>query len=203
MKRAFDLLGAMGLLLVLAPVIAVTALLVRANLGSPVIFAQERLGRDAAIFRLYKFRSMTDERDAGGQLKPDAQRLTRFGRFLRAWSLDELPQLFNVIKGDMSLVGPRPLLPQYRDRYSPRQFTRHAVRPGITGLAQVRGRNSLDWEDRLELDAVYVETRSFWLDMKILLTTLAVMVSRKGISAQGHATMEEFKGRDDRTGGTR
>ena len=191
-KRAFDLL----LVLIAAPfwlpILAIVALLVRLKLGSPVFFRQKRPGRGAQIFEMIKFRTMTDARDAGGQLLSDAVRLTSFGKFLRSTSLDELPELLNVLRGDMSLVGPRPLLVHYLPRYSPRQARRHEVRPGITGLAQVKGRNALSWDEKFEWDVRYVETRSLALDLKILLLTIKTVFVREGISAHGDATMPEF-----------
>jgi len=191
-KRGFDLI----VVLMAAPlwvlVLAIVALLVRIKLGSPVFFRQKRPGKGAQIFEMIKFRTMTDARDAGGQLLPDAVRLTSFGKFLRSTSLDELPELLNVLRGDMILVGPRPLLVHYLSRYSPRQARRHDVRPGITGLAQVKGRNALSWDEKFAWDVRYVETRSLWLDLKILLLTVKTVFVREGISAQGDATMPEF-----------
>lgn len=192
MKRTFDILAVLITAPLWLPVLAVVALLVRIKLGSPVFFRQKRPGRDARIFEMIKFRTMTDGRDAAGRLLPDRERLTRFGQWLRATSLDELPELLNVIRGDMSLVGPRPLLVQYLDRYTPRQARRHEVRPGITGLAQAMGRNALSWEEKFEWDVRYVEQQSFRLDLKILLLTLKLVVLRRGISAAGDATMPEF-----------
>lgn len=196
LKRAFDIVVAAALLVVLAPLMAMIALAVRIGLGRPVIFVQERPGKGGRVFRLYKFRTMRDARGPDGTPLPDAERLTGLGRFLRASSLDELPELWNVLRGDMSLVGPRPLLVEYLDRYSPRQARRHEVRPGITGLAQVGGRNLLGWDERLELDVRYVDERTFWLDLKILLLTLGTVVRREGITGEGHATMPEFTGDD-------
>ena len=193
MKRLFDLFVVVVAAPFWLPVLGVVALLVRLKLGSPVLFRQKRPGRGARIFEMIKFRTMTDARDAAGQLLPDAVRLTPFGKFLRAASLDELPELFNVVRGDMSLVGPRPLLVQYLPRYSPRQARRHEVRPGITGLAQVSGRNALSWEEKFEWDVRYVETWSLGLDLKILLLTVRTVFVREGISAQGSATMPEFQ----------
>jgi lipopolysaccharide/colanic/teichoic acid biosynthesis glycosyltransferase len=167
---------------------------VRQELGSPVLFRQVRPGLGGKPFVMYKFRTMTEERDEQGNLFPDEKRLTPFGAFLRAWSLDELPELFNVLKGDMSLVGPRPLLMQYLDRYTPEQFRRHEVKPGITGWAQVNGRNALSWEEKFKLDVWYVDNWTIWLDLKILWLTLVKVLRREGISAHGHATMPEFKG---------
>ncbi|MBF4509987.1 MAG: sugar transferase [Aeromicrobium sp.] len=196
LKRAFDIVVAAALLVVLAPLMAMIALAVRIGLGRPVIFVQERPGKGGRVFRLYKFRTMRDARGPDGTPLPDAERLTGLGRFLRASSLDELPELWNVLRGDMSLVGPRPLLVEYLDRYSPRQARRHEVRPGITGLAQVSGRNALRWDERLELDVRYVDERTFWLDLRILLLTLGTVVRREGIASDGHATMPEFTGDD-------
>lgn len=202
MKRCFDLVVAAGALVGLAPLLLLLALVVRVKLGSPVLFRQPRPGRDGRIFTLVKFRTMTDARDPAGQLRPDAERLTRFGRALRATSLDELPELWNVLRGDMSLVGPRPLLVSYLERYTPRQARRHDVRPGLTGWAQIHGRNRTTWEDRLELDVWYVEHRTFWLDLRILLRTVLAVVRREGISATGAATMPEFVGSADANSGS-
>ncbi len=191
-KRTFDLLAVLLTAPLWLPVFALVAILVRLKLGRPVFFRQARPGRNARIFEMIKFRTMTDRRDAAGALLPDRERLTGFGRWLRATSLDELPELLNVLRGDMSLVGPRPLLVQYLERYSPRQARRHEVRPGITGLAQAMGRNALSWEEKFEWDVRYVEERSFWLDLKILFLTFKLVVGRTGISAAGDATMPEF-----------
>jgi lipopolysaccharide/colanic/teichoic acid biosynthesis glycosyltransferase len=193
-KQCIDRLAAATGLLCFAPVMAATALAIRCTLGSPVLFRQVRPGRGGRLFELVKFRTMSQERDADGRLLPDTQRLTRVGRFLRAASLDELPQLWNVLRGDMSLVGPRPLLVQYLPRYSPEQARRHDVLPGITGWAQVNGRNALDWEARFRLDVWYVDHWSLALDLKILLLTLLRVVRREGISHEGQATMYEFMG---------
>ena len=193
MKRLIDLLLLTIAAPFWAPLIGVIALAVRVQLGSPVFFRQRRPGLHGRIFEMVKFRTMTDARDAQGQLLPDAVRLTPFGRFLRASSLDELPELWNVLKGEMSLVGPRPLLVQYLDRYSERQARRHEVKPGITGLAQVMGRNALAWEEKFEWDVRYVETRSLILDVKILFLTVKAVLFRTGISAAGEATMPEFR----------
>jgi len=193
-KRLLDLLAACTALIVLAPLLAVLAVLVRVKLGTPILFCQTRPGLYGRPFTLYKFRTMTDTRDAQGNLLPDAERLTPFGRFLRATSLDELPELWNVLTGDMSLVGPRPLLMQYLDRYTPEQARRHEVRPGITGWAQVNGRNALTWEQKFALDVWYVDHVSFWLDLKIIALTLWKILKREGISQPGQATMEEFRG---------
>lgn len=193
-KRLLDLIVALTALIVLAPVLAVLALLVRAKLGAPVLFRQTRPGLHGKPFTLYKFRTMTDARDAQGNLLPDAERLTPFGRFLRSTSLDELPELWNVLKGDMSLVGPRPLLMQYLDRYTPEQARRHEVRPGITGWAQVNGRNALSWDEKFRLDVWYVDNMSLWLDLRIVALTVWKILKREGISQPGQATMEEFMG---------
>jgi len=195
-KRPFDLALSLSALLVLAPVIAVLALLVRVKLGAPVFFRQPRPGLHGKPFRMVKFRTMTDARDPQGALLPDAERLTSFGKFLRAASLDELPELWNVVVGDMSLVGPRPLLMQYLDRYTPEQARRHEVRPGVTGWAQVNGRNAIAWEQKFAYDVWYVDNLSFWLDLKILGLTVRKIIVREGISQAGQATMEEFMGND-------
>ncbi len=194
LKRLFDLLVTLPALLVLAPFLLLLALLIRIRLGAPILFRQQRPGLRGRPFTLYKFRTMTGARDAQGHLLPDAERLTAFGRFLRNFSLDELPGLFNVLKGDMSLVGPRPLLMQYLDRYTPEQARRHEVRPGITGWAQVNGRNALTWEEKFVLDVWYVDHPSLWLDVKILARTAWQVLKREGISQSGHATMPEFVG---------
>ena len=194
MKRTFDLLVSLILLILLSPVMLVIAVLVRIKLGRPVLFSQERPGLHGRLFRLYKFRTMRDARGADDRLLPDEERLTKFGRFLRASSLDELPELFIVLKGEMSLVGPRPLLIAYLERYTPEQARRHEVLPGITGWAQVNGRNALSWESKFKLDVWYVDNRSFWLDLKILFLTLWKALKREGISAPGSATAPEFMG---------
>ncbi len=194
MKRGFDLLAsALGLLLLALP-LAVLAWQVRRKLGSPVLFTQVRPGLHGMPFRMVKFRTMADTRDASGALLPDAERLTPFGRFLRASSLDELPELWNVLKGEMSLVGPRPLLMEYLTLYTPEQARRHEVRPGITGWAQVNGRNAISWADKFALDVWYVDHRSLWLDVRILWLTVRKVLVRDGISAAGEATMPKFKG---------
>lgn len=197
LKRLFDLVVVISAAPFWLPVLVVVALLVRIKLGAPVFFRQKRPGKGGVIFEMVKFRTMTDARDAEGKLLPDAVRLTAFGRFLRATSLDELPELFNVLKGEMSLVGPRPLLVHYLSRYSARQMRRHDVPPGITGLAQVKGRNAISWEEKFEWDVRYVETRSLWLDVKILALTVKTVFVREGISAAGDATMPEFRGKAD------
>ena len=194
LKRAFDLIITLLFALMWLPLLALLALLVALKLGRPVFFRQQRPGLRGQPFQLIKFRTMTDARDPSGQLLPDHERLTPFGRFLRATSLDELPELLNVLKGEMSLVGPRPLLMQYLARYTPRQARRHEVPPGLTGWAQINGRNAISWEQKFELDVWYVEHRSLWLDLKILLLTFLKVFAREGISAPGSATAPEFMG---------
>lgn len=194
LKRLFDLLIAMGLLIVLAPLLLVVALLVRRKLGAPVLFTQQRPGLHGKPFQMIKFRTMLDIRDQHGQLLPSAQRLTPFGKFLRSTSLDELPELWNVLRGDMSLVGPRPLLMDYLPLYTPEQFRRHEVRPGITGWAQVNGRNALTWEDKFRLDVWYVDNATLRMDMKILLLTVRKVLRRDGIAADGHTITLRFRG---------
>jgi sugar transferase EpsL len=196
-KRSFDILATLLTSPFWLPVLAATSILIRLKLGTPIFFRQKRPGRNGQPFELIKFRTMTDARSPDGKLLPDSVRLTAFGRWLRASSLDELPELINVIKGDMSLVGPRPLLMQYLPLYSPRQARRHEVRPGITGWAQINGRNAIDWHEKFELDLWYVENHSLWLDLKILILTLKKVVFREGISAAGDATMPEFRGNAD------
>ncbi len=196
-KRWFDLAVGSALLLLLSPVMLLTAILVAWRLGRPVFFRQQRPGKDGVLFEMIKFRSMTDARDENGQLLPDAKRLTPLGKFLRGSSIDEFPELWNVIRGEMSLVGPRPLLKQYLERYTPEQFRRHEVAPGITGWAQVNGRNAISWDTKFALDNWYVDHYSFWIDVKILLLTVFNVLNRSGISAAGHATMPEFLGDDD------
>jgi sugar transferase EpsL len=194
LKRGLDFSVALFLLIGLSLLLALLALAVRWKLGRPVLFAQTRSGVHGAPFQVYKFRTMTEARNTAGEQLPDAARLTPFGELMRKWSLDELPQLVNVLKGDMSLVGPRPLLMEYLPLYSERQARRHAVRPGITGWAQVNGRNALDWEERFELDLWYVEHRTFWLDLKIIAMTAWRMLRPQGIAQPGHATMTKFTG---------
>ena len=194
MKRVFDLALTIGSAPLWIPVLAIVAVLVRVMLGTPIFFRQVRPGRDGKPFEMIKFRTMTDARDAEGVLLPDAQRLPAFGKFLRATSLDELPELWNVLKGEMSLVGPRPLLMEYLPLYSPEQRRRHEVAPGITGWAQVNGRNAISWDQKFAYDVWYVDHRSIWLDIKIIGKTLAKVVRRDGISAEGSATMEKFRG---------
>ncbi len=193
-KRIVDFVTAACVLLLLAPGLAALALAIRIWMGGPVLFRQVRIGRGGHAFRIAKFRTMTDARDCNGNLLSDEERLTALGRFMRRGSLDELVQLWNVLKGDMSLVGPRPLLPEYLPRYTPFQRRRHEVKPGITGWAQVNGRNGLTWEQKFELDVWYVDNRSSWLDLKILWATLQQVLRRDGISQPGHATMPEFLG---------
>ena len=194
MKRVFDFLASAIGLVILGVPLALLAWQVRRKLGSPVLFTQVRPGLHGKPFRMVKFRTMTDARDASGALLPDAQRLTPFGRFLRSSSLDELPELWNVLRGEMSLVGPRPLLMEYLPLYSPEQARRHEVRPGITGWAQVNGRNAISWADKFALDVWYVDHRSLWLDVRILWLTVRKVLVRDGISAAGEATMPKFEG---------
>lgn len=193
-KRMLDFLLALIAIVVLSPVILITGLLVRTKLGSPVIFCQKRPGKDEKIFSMYKFRSMTDEQDENGNLLPDEVRLTGFGKKLRATSLDELPELFNILKGDMSIVGPRPLLVSYLERYNEEQKHRHDVRPGLTGLAQVNGRNAISWEDKFAYDVEYVKEVSFFNDVKIIFMTVGSVIKKDGINSATSVTMEEFKG---------
>ncbi len=193
-KRVFDLLVAGSALVILSPLLIVLAIMVRIVLGSPVIFRQARPGLQGQLFYCLKFRTMTDARDEKGRLLPDADRLMTIGRFLRSTSLDELPELINVLLGEMSLVGPRPLLASYLPRYSERQMRRHEVKPGITGWAQINGRNALDWDQKFDLDLWYVDHRNFWLDLSILARTVWQVFRRDGIAKPGHATMPEFLG---------
>ena len=193
-KRMLDFILSLMAIIILSPVLILVAILVRTKLGSPVIFKQKRPGKDEKIFTLYKFRTMTDERDEEGNLLPDDIRLTRFGKLLRSTSLDELPELFNILKGDMAIVGPRPLLVRYLPLYNEHQKHRHDVRPGFTGYAQVNGRNSITWEEKFNLDVEYTHKISFLLDLRIILKTIKVVVIREGISSDTSATMEAFKG---------
>jgi sugar transferase EpsL len=194
LKSAMDRIGAAALLVLLSPVLAVVAVLVRMKLGSPVLFRQRRPGKDGEIFELVKFRTMKDSRDDQGRLLPDNARLTGLGRWMRSVSVDELPQLWNVLRGELSFVGPRPLLVEYLPRYTPEQACRHAVKPGITGWAQVNGRNAITWEEKFALDTWYVDHWSLGLDVRILFLTVARVLRRHGISQPGQATMEEFMG---------
>ena len=193
-KRLLDILLSGCALIVLSPVLLIVAILVRTKLGSPVIFCQERPGKNEKIFKMYKFRSMTDERDENGNLLPDEVRLTKFGRLLRSTSLDELPELWNIFKGDMSIVGPRPLLVKYLPLYNEEQRHRHDVRPGLTGLAQVSGRNAITWEEKFSHDVHYVERVSFFLDIRIVMLTVKKVLKHEGITSDSSATMEEFRG---------
>lgn len=195
-KRCLDFVLSLASLIILSPVLLLVAILVRCRLGSPILFKQERPGLHEKIFCMYKFRTMTDAKDADGNLLPDEVRLTKFGKLLRSTSLDELPELFNILKGDMAIVGPRPLLVQYLPRYNERQHRRHDVRPGFTGLAQVNGRNSISWQEKFEWDVKYVEQVSFWTDVKIIAKTVGVVLKRDGISSETSATMEEFRGNE-------
>ena len=196
-KRPQDFICALLAIIVLSPVMLVTALLVRIKLGSPVIFEQERPGKGGAIFKLYKFRSMSDKRDPDGNLLPDKDRLTPFGMKLRSTSLDELPELINILKGDMSVVGPRPLMVEYLPRYNEHQARRHEVRPGFTGLAQVHGRNAITWEEKFDWDVKYVDNITFLGDWKIIFQTIATVLKHEGISAEGEATMGAFMGSEE------
>lgn len=193
-KRPLDFILALTALIILFPVLFITALLVRVKLGSPILFKQERPGKDEKIFTLYKFRSMTDEIDSKGQLLSDEERLTQFGKLLRSTSLDELPSLINIIKGDMSIIGPRPLLVEYLPLYNSKQKRRHESRPGLTGLAQVNGRNLVQWEKRFDLDIKYIDHITFLNDLKIFFKTIKAVFIREGISGEESATMEPFKG---------
>lgn len=194
MKRIFDIMVSVIMIIILLPILLITFLLVKNKLGSPAIFRQERPGKNGKIFMMYKFRSMTDERDETGGLMPDEIRLTSFGKLLRKTSLDELPELFNILKGDMSFVGPRPLLVRYLKRYTTEQARRHEVKPGLTGWAQVNGRNAISWEEKFRLDVWYVDHWNLWLDLKILGLTFTKVFMREGISSDSHVTMEEFWG---------
>ena len=195
-KRILDFIAALILIILFSPIMLWAAWRIRRELGSPVLFTQARPGLNAKIFKIYKFRTMSDERDENGNLLPDELRLKGFGAKLRASSIDELPQLFNVLKGDMSFIGPRPLLVEYLPLYSPRQASRHSVRPGITGLAQVNGRNDISWAAKLEYDALYAENLSFLLDIKIALLTIKKVLKKEGVSKAGMATTEKFNGKN-------
>lgn len=194
MKRFFDLIVSLCILVIFSPLIFLIIILIKLKLGSPIVFKQKRPGLHGKPFTIYKFRSMTDECDENGELFPDEERLTSFGKFLRKFSLDELPQIFNVIKGDLSLVGPRPLAIEYLPLYSSFQARRHEVKPGITGWAQINGRNNISWERKFELDVWYVDNRSLFLDMKIILLTIKKVIFFEGISQDGHVTMPDFEG---------
>lgn len=193
-KRILDVMISAAGLLLISPVFIITAALVRIKLGSPVIFKQERPGLNEKIFKMYKFRTMNDRRDENGNLLPDEQRLTHFGNLLRSTSLDELPELWNILKGDMSVIGPRPLLVKYLPLYSEKQRHRHDVRPGLTGYAQVHGRNKLSWTERFDMDVYYAENISFMMDLRIVVDTVGVVLKRDGVSSDTSVTMEEFKG---------
>ena len=195
-KRCLDFLLSLAALIILSPVLLLVAILVRCKLGSPILFKQKRPGLHEKIFCMNKFRTMTDAKDADGNLLPDEVRLTKFGKLLRSTSLDELPELFNILKGDMAIVGPRPLLVQYLPRYNERQHHRHDVRPGFTGLAQVNGRNSISWQEKFEWDVRYVENVSFLMDLRIIAKTVKVVLKRDGISSETSVTMEEFRGNE-------
>ena len=193
-KRTIDIVCSGLGLIVLSPILLITAVLIRIKLGSPIFFTQDRLGKDGKVFKMIKFRTMLDAVDKWGEPLPDEERMTSFGQLLRSTSIDELPELINVLKGDMSLVGPRPLLVEYKELYSPEQFRRHEVRPGITGWAQVNGRNTLGWSERFKLDVEYVDNYNLFMDIKILFMTVLKVVKRDGISQEGHVTMEKFNG---------
>ena len=193
-KRTIDIVCSGLGLIVLSPILLITAVLIRIKLGSPIFFTQDRLGKDGKVFKMIKFRTMLDAVDKWGEPLPDEERMTSFGQLLRSTSIDELPELINVFKGDMSLVGPRPLLVEYKELYSPEQFRRHEVRPGITGWAQVNGRNTLGWSERFKLDVEYVDNYNLFMDIKILFMTVLKVVKRDGISQEGHVTMEKFNG---------
>lgn len=193
-KRVIDILGSLMGLILLSPVFIVTGILIYINLGSPIFFVQERVGKDNKVFKMIKFRSMKDDKNKYGEYLSDEERLTPFGEKLRSLSIDELPELINVLKGDMSLVGPRPLLVDYLELYSDEQIRRHEMRPGITGLAQVNGRNSISWGERFKLDVSYIDTYNLFLDIKILFMTVYKVIKRDGISQEGNATMESFTG---------
>lgn len=193
-KRIIDIVLSLLGIIILSPVLVITAILVKTKLGSPIFFTQERVGKDGKIFKMIKFRTMLDAKDKWGEPLPDEERLTPFGKFLRSTSIDELPELVNVLKGDMSLVGPRPLLVEYLPLYSKEQFRRHELRPGITGWAQVNGRNSINWSERFKLDVDYVNSYSLVKDFKIIIMTVGKVIKRDGISQDGHATMEKFNG---------
>lgn len=193
-KRSLDFILSLTAIVILSPILLIVAIMVRCKLGSPIIFKQQRPGLQERIFCMYKFRTMTDDKDNDGNLLPDELRMTKFGRILRSTSLDELPELFNILKGDMAIVGPRPLLVQYLPRYNERQHHRHDVRPGFTGLAQVNGRNSISWQEKFEWDIQYVEQLSFIMDIQIIFKTIVVVLKKEGITSKTSVTMEEFYG---------
>ncbi len=195
-KRIFDFLTALAIITILAPVLLIFMVLIRCKMGSPIFFTQDRLGYNGETFKIWKFRSMTNCVDDNGELRPDEYRLTKFGKFLRDWSIDELPQLWNVLKGDMSLIGPRPFIAEYASRYTAEQMRRHEVRPGISGWAQITGRNSINWNQKFILDVWYVDHCSLLLDLKILLSTIPLVLLRAGITAENHATMPKWNGND-------
>lgn len=198
-KRPLDVVCALAAILAFWWVYVIVAILVRIKLGSPILFRQKRPGKDEKIFELYKFRTMTDEKDENGELLPDEIRLTKFGKFLRSTSLDELPEAFNILKGDMSVVGPRPLLVRYLPRYNEEQHRRHEVRPGLSGYAQIHGRNAVSWNEKFDMDVAYVDNITFWGDLKIIINTVLVaFVKRDGISSETSATMEEFMGSEEK-----
>lgn len=193
-KRLIDIVCSGLGLIIISPILLIVAILIRTKLGAPIFFTQDRVGKDGRIFKMIKFRTMLDATDKWGEPLPDEDRLTPFGKMIRSTSIDELPELINVFKGDMSLVGPRPLLVEYKELYSPEQFRRHEVRPGITGLAQVNGRNEIKWKERFELDVEYVENFNLFMDIKILFMTVFKVLKKDGISQDGHVTMEKFNG---------
>jgi sugar transferase EpsL len=194
LKRLIDIILSAGVLVLLGPLLICLAILIRFKIGSPVLFRQQRPGLGGKGFTIYKFRTMTDERDSAGQLLSDDKRLPTFGRFLRSTSLDELPELFNVLKGDMSIVGPRPLMMKYLNRYTPQQARRHEVKPGITGWAQINGRNTVTWDDKFKMDVWYVDNQNLWLDVKIIFKTICMVITRQGVTQDGRATVDEFMG---------
>jgi sugar transferase EpsL len=196
-KRVIDLFGALAMLLFLSPILILAMVLIRLKMGSPIFFTQNRLGYNGEIFKIWKFRSMTTCVDESGELKDDEFRLTRFGKLLRDWSIDEIPQLWNVVIGDMSLIGPRPFIAEYASRYTAEQMRRHEVRPGISGWAQITGRNSLSWDQKFTLDVWYVDHCSFMLDLKILLSTVPIVLNRAGITAENHVTMPQWTGNNN------
>ena len=200
MKRIFDLLVSTFLFFIFIPLMVLLAMLIRIKIGSPILFIQERPGLHMKTFKLYKFRTMTNKKDSNGELLPDADRLLNFGKLLRKYSLDELPQLWNVIRGDISLVGPRPLLVEYLPLYTVEQQKRHEVKPGITGWAQINGRNAITWEEKLQLDVWYVENHTLWLDLKIFVMTIKKVIQSEGITSSNHVTVEKFIGSDKKEG---